>query len=197
MRVRRVFALCYGADVPSPARSAPRAPLAPSVRRILGVDPGTRVTGWGVVEVSGNRSRLVACGAVRTAGPSLAGRLREVHVALRDVASLHSPGVLAVERPFFGKNASSALAVGMARGTAFLVAAEAGIDVREYPPATVKRAVVGNGAASKEQVSRMVSLLLGLAKAPEPADATVALAVALADAHRAALRGIDASGESE
>jgi crossover junction endodeoxyribonuclease RuvC len=169
-------------------------PKSPVVRRILGVDPGTRVTGWGVVEVSGNRSRLVACGAVRTAAETLAGRLREVHVALRDVAAGHRPGVLAVERPFFGKNASSALTVGMARGTAFLVAAEAGIEVREYPPAVVKRAVVGNGGASKEQVARMVSLLLGLAAAPEPADATDALAVALADAHRAQLRSIAAPG---
>lgn len=162
---------------------------------MLGVDPGTRVAGWGVVEVTGNRTRLVACGAVRTKGPALADRLREVREALRDVVAAHGPTVLAVERPFFGKNASSALAVGMARGIAFLAAAEAGLEVREYPPATVKRAVVGNGNASKDQVARMVTLLLGLPSVPQPADATDALAVALADAHRAALRDATTDGD--
>jgi crossover junction endodeoxyribonuclease RuvC len=175
----------------------PRLPPPAPARRILGVDPGTRVAGWGVIEVTGNRARLVACGAVRTTAKDLPRRLLEVHGALRDVVAAHRPGVLAVERPFFGKNASSALAVGMARGTAFLVAAEAGLAVREYPPATVKRAVVGNGNASKEQVGRMVSLLLGLPSVPEPADATDALAVALADAHRAALRGLDGSDSAD
>lgn len=172
----------YSANVP-PARTAPA-----SVRRILGVDPGTRVAGWGVVELTGNRARLVACGAIRTRAADVAGRLREVHEGLRDVVAAHRPSVLAVERPFFGKNASSALAIGMARGAAFVVAAQHEVEVREYPPATVKRAVVGNGNASKDQVARMVALLLGLASAPEPTDATDALAVALADAHRGPLR---------
>lgn len=163
-------------------------PATPS-RRILGVDPGTRVAGWGVVEVTGNRSRLVACGVVKTKGTDMPQRLLQVRDGLRAVVAEHRPGVLAVERPFFGKNASSALAVGMARGVAFVVAAEAGLEVREYPPATVKSAVVGNGNASKEQVAKMVALILGLASVPEPADATDAVAVALADAHRAASRG--------
>lgn len=163
------------------------APVVPS-RRILGVDPGTRVAGWGVVEVTGNRSRLVACGVVKTKGTDMPGRLLQVRDGLRAVVAAHAPNVLVVERPFFGKNASSALAVGMARGVAFVVAAEAGIEVREYPPATVKSAVVGNGNASKEQVAKMVTLILGLAAVPEPADATDAVAVALADAHRAASR---------
>lgn len=173
--------MCYVPAVPA-------LPRPQAVRRILGVDPGTRVAGWGVVEVSGNQSRLVACGVVRTRGDDIPQRLLQVRDALREVVAAHRPDVLAVERPFFGKNASSALAVGMARGVALLAAAEAGLDVHEYPPATVKRAVVGNGNASKEQVGRMVSLLLGLATVPEPADATDALAVALADAHRAPLR---------
>ena len=158
------------------------------------MDPGTRIAGWGVVEISGNQTRLVACGAVRTKGPAIADRLREVSEGLRAVVQAHKPTVLAVERPFFGKNASSALAVGMARGIAFLTASEAGLEVREYPPATVKRAVVGNGNASKDQVARMVTLLLGLPSVPQPADATDALAVALADAHRAALRSAGAVG---
>lgn len=164
----------------------PAVPVA--TRRILGVDPGTRVAGWGVVEVSGNRSRLVACGAVRLAGDDVPRRLLALRDALRAVVDEHRPGVLVVERPFFGKNASSALAVGMARGAALLLAAECGLDVREYPPATVKGAVAGNGNASKEQVARMVTLLLGLPAPPGPPDATDALAVALADAHRAPLR---------
>ena len=146
------------------------------------------------MDVLGNRSVLVACGVVRAQGDDIPRRLLQVRDALREVVAAHRPDVLAVERPFFGKNATSALAVGMARGVALLAAAEAGLGVHEYPPATVKRAVVGNGNASKEQVGRMVSLLLGLTAVPEPADATDALAVALADAHRAPLR--DAAGRT-
>jgi crossover junction endodeoxyribonuclease RuvC len=164
----------------------------PPARRILGVDPGTRVTGWAVLEHAGNRSRLVACGAVATSKGSVASRLHEVHAALRDVVREHRPATLAVERQFFGKNAATAFVTGMARGAALVVAGEAGLDVHEYPPATVKKAVVGNGNASKAQVASMVRILLGLAALPEPEDVTDALAVALADAHRTGLRGIEA-----
>jgi crossover junction endodeoxyribonuclease RuvC len=161
------------------------------------VDPGTRVAGWGVVEVRGNATRLVACGVVRAKGDSMALRLVSVRDGLREVVAVHRPGVLAVERPFFGKNASSAMAVGMARGVALVTAGEAGLEIREYVPAVVKRAVAGNGNASKEQVGRMVALLLGLAAVPEPADATDALAVALADAHRAPLRAAVRDAEDD
>lgn len=165
---------------------------AAAPRRILGVDPGTRVAGWGVIERRGNASRLVACGAVRMSKGTVASRLAVLAAALRAVIAEHRPTVVVVERPFFGKNASSALAVGMARGVAFLAAAESGAAVREYPPATVKQAVTGNGAATKARVAQMVRILLGLAAAPEPADVTDALALAIADAHRGGLGAVGA-----
>ncbi len=155
-----------------------------AARRILGVDPGTRITGWGVVDHQGNGSRLVACGAVRTKSKDMPGRLREIHEALAAVAREHRPDALAVEKQYFGEDANAALVVGMARGMALLVAGECGLSVREYPPATVKKAVTGNGAATKARVATMVRVLLGLREAPEPEDITDALAVALADAHR-------------
>ncbi len=153
---------------------------------VLGIDPGTRVTGWGVVEVRGNRARVIAAGAITTRTGSVPERLHEIHEALRKVVAAHAPGAIAVERPFFGKNASSALVVGMARGVALLSAAEAGLGVHEYPPATVKKAVVGRGSASKAQVAAMVRVILGLAVTPTPSDVTDALAVALAHVHRSA-----------
>ncbi len=155
------------------------------VRRILGVDPGTRVAGWGVLECAGNVSKLLACGVVRTKGPSMEVRLREVRDGLADVMRTYTPAAVAIERPFFGKSASSALTVGMARGVALLVAADSGVQVYEYAPAVVKKAVVGNGNAAKEQVAAMVQVILGVRELGVAADATDALAVALAHAHRA------------
>jgi crossover junction endodeoxyribonuclease RuvC len=159
-------------------------PPAPPVRRILGVDPGTRVAGWALVEVAGNRSRLVACGVMRMRAEGMAGRLLEFGAALRTVIREQSPNAIAVETQFFGKGAPAAFAVGMSRGVALFVAAESDVAVHEYTPATVKKAVVGNGNASKEQVAAMVRVLLGLAETPKPADVTDAIAIALAHAHR-------------
>ncbi len=156
-------------------------------RRILGIDPGTRVAGWGVVELSGNASRLIEFGAIRTKGPELGARLMEVHRGLRAVIERLEPDAVAVERPFVGRNASTAMAIGMARAVALLVAAEHGVEVTEYPPAQVKRAVVGNGSAAKQQVAAMVRVILGLPQVPEPADAADALAVALTHVHRTRL----------
>lgn len=161
---------------------------SPPSRRVLGIDPGTRVTGWGVVETTGNRTRLVACGALRLVHGEIAGRLLELRDGLRRVVAEHGPAAVALERPFLGKNPNSALTVGMARGVAMLAASDAGLPVHEYTPAVVKKAVVGNGNASKHQVAQMVRVILGLAAAPEPPDATDALAIALAEAHRAGLR---------
>ena len=158
-------------------------PPTPS-RRVLGIDPGTRVAGWGVVEVRGSSARMVAAGAIRTRTTSVAERLVEIRDALQAVISEHAPDVVSVETPYFGKNATSALVVGMARGIALLTAADAGLPVHEYPPATVKKAVVGRGSASKAQVAAMVRVLLGLRDVPGPADVTDALAIALAHVHR-------------
>ena len=159
-------------------------PTPPPVRRILGVDPGTRVAGWGLVEAAGNRSRLVACGVMRMRAEGMAGRLHEFGDALRTVIREQGPTAIAVETQFFGKGAPAAFAVGMSRGVALFVAAESGVPIHEYTPATVKKAVVGNGNASKEQVAAMVRVLLGLRETPKPADVTDAIAIALAHAHR-------------
>ncbi len=171
---------------------------APQTRRILGIDPGTRVAGWGVIERRGNALHLVAHGTVRTRGPTMAQRLLEVHDGLRAAIAEHAPDALAVETPYVGKSPTAALAVGMARGIALLLAAANGLPIDEYPPAIVKKAVVGNGNASKEQVAEMVRVLLGLQEAPKPADVTDALAIALAHAHRsrfdAAVRAVPRSG---
>lgn len=163
------------------------APPPRPARRILGIDPGTRVAGWGVIEASGNRSKLVAHGALRLRTPEMPLRLKELFEGLCDVIRAQAPSAVAVETQFFGKSASAALAVGMARGVCLLAAATCGVPIHEYTPATVKKAVVGNGNASKEQVGAMVRILLGLAEAPKPTDVTDALAIALAHAHRGAL----------
>ena len=159
------------------------------MRRILGIDPGTRVAGWALVETSGNRSKLVACGVIRMRTESMPTRLKELADGLRDVVLAQTPMAIAVETQFFGKSASSALTVGMARGVALLVSADGGVPVHEYTPATVKKAVVGNGNASKEQVAAMVKVILGLAETPKPADVTDAIAIALAHAHRGGMTG--------
>lgn len=177
--MRSVAGRGYLAPVPAP-------PPRP-VRRILGIDPGTRVAGWGVIEVSGNRSKLVAHGVLRLRTHEMPSRLKELYDGLCEVIRAQSPAAVAVETQFFGKSASAALAVGMARGVSLLAAATCGLPIHEYTPATVKKAVVGNGNASKDQVGAMVRILLGLAEAPKPTDVTDALAIALAHAHRGAL----------
>lgn len=170
----------------SPAPAPPPRPLARAApRRILGIDPGTRVAGWGLVECAGNRSRLVACDVLRLRAGTMPARLRELGDLVRGVIRAQAPTAIAVETQFFGKSATAAFAVGMSRGVTLFVAEECGVPVHEYTPATVKKAVVGNGNASKEQVAAMVRVLLGLPKAPGPADVTDAIAIALAHAHRA------------
>jgi len=160
-------------------------PVAKPVFRVLGVDPGTRVAGWGVIDVRGSKASLVSAAAIRTRADSVPGRLAELHAALVAVVAKWKPACVAIETPFFGRNANSALVVGMARGIAVLTAAEAGLPVHEYPPATIKKAVVGRGGASKEQVAAMVRVILGLREVPKPADVTDALAIALTHIHRA------------
>ena len=142
------------------------------------------------MEASGSRSKLAAHGVIRMRTESMPTRLKELADGLRDVIRANSPTAIAVETQFFGKSASSALAVGMARGVALLVAADAAVPIHEYTPATVKKAVVGNGNAGTEQVAAMVRVILGLAEAPKPADVTDAIAIALTHAHRGAILGI-------
>jgi len=152
--------------------------------RIFGIDPGSQRTGFGCVETDGRRHRLVACGAiVATASESFPHKLARIHRELTAHLSACRPDCVAIENLFHANNARSALKLGHARGVAMLAAIEAGCEIVEYTPAEVKRAVVGYGRAEKQQVQQMVTLLLGLAKAPKPFDASDALAVAICHLH--------------
>ena len=151
--------------------------------RILGLDPGSRVCGYGVIEAVGGRLRYVECG-VLTAPESrpMEQRLGEIARGLREVIDELAPTVAAVEDVFLHQNARSALALAQARGMALAVFGMAGLRVASYPPALVKKAVSGSGGAGKEQIARMVQALIGLRSLPR-ADATDALAVAITHGH--------------
>jgi crossover junction endodeoxyribonuclease RuvC len=163
---------------------------AVGVTRTLGIDPGTAIMGYGVVESTGKGGvlRAVAYGALTTSSADpLAVRLRYLHSGLGGLFATYAPAALAVESLFFNLNVRTALAVGHARGVALLAAAEAGVEVFEYSPQQVKGAVVGYGKASKEQVQAMIKTLLALEAIPRPDDAADALAVAICHVHSAAL----------
>ena len=158
--------------------------------RVLGIDPGSRRTGWGVVELEGTRLKPIAAGTIAVpAKLALHVRLRRIHHELGELIVAHAPGEVAVEEIFFAKYANAALKLGHARGVALLAAAQADLDVHEYPPAIVKRTVVGRGAADKNQVGRLVSALLGL-KEPPDEDAADALAVAITHIQASRSRGV-------
>ncbi len=153
------------------------------VMRLLGLDPGLRVTGWGVVDVTGNRYRFVAAGVVRSdGGRGLAERLLQLHDGLAAVVTQYRPAEAAVEETFMNTNAASALKLGQARGIALLVPAVAGVPVSEYAANLIKKSVVGFGHAGKGQIQAMIATLLPGA-GPQSPDAADALAVALCHAH--------------
>ncbi len=146
---------------------------------VLGIDPGTAAFGYGIVERDGGALRAVDHGCLTTSPErSLGERLLAIAGLLDDLIARHAPDVLAVERLFFSRNAQTAFAVGQARGVVLLAAARHGVAVREATPNAVKMAVAGYGAADKEQVARMVALVLGMAAPPTPNDAADALAIA-------------------
>ena len=146
------------------------------------MDPGSRHTGWGVVEVSGSEVSLVACGVISTAKESVfSDRLVRIHAELVQIVEDYAPIGAAVESVFMARNAQSALKLGHARGAALLALAQGGIAVEEYAPRQVKQAVTGNGGADKAQVARMVEMLLG-PTGTVSRDATDALAIALCHA---------------
>jgi crossover junction endodeoxyribonuclease RuvC len=156
--------------------------------RLLGLDPGLQRTGWGVIEVHGNGLRLLAAGVVVTAaGDDLAARLDALYRGLNAVVRQHRPAAAAVEETVVNRNAGSSLKLGHARGVVLLAAAHAGLAVSEYASKTVKRTVVGTGAADKRQVAMMVRTLLPASGALS-ADAADALAVAICHAHHQASR---------
>ena len=151
----------------------------------MGIDPGTRVVGYGVVDLIGSQMRPVAHGVIRADMTQDYGvRLRSIHDGLAQVIARHRPDQVAIEEAFYGKNAASALRMGEGRGVAILAAALHGCPLFQYTPAEVKKAVAGNGRAHKEQIQEMVRLLLGLPEIPEPEDAADALAVAICHCNR-------------
>ena len=153
--------------------------------RVFGIDPGSQRTGYGCVDSDGRRHRLVLCGAIRAGvGATFPDQLSIIFRSLTTLLTEHRPECVVIENVFHSVNARSALKLGHARGVAMLAAVESGMDVFEYTPAEVKRAVVGYGRAEKPQVGQMVKLLLGLDKVPTPHDAADALAVAICHLHR-------------
>lgn len=153
--------------------------------RILGIDPGSRVTGYGIIDSDGNRHALVSQGVVRTSSTgSFPERLRVIHRGILEVVDDFRPDQMVVESLFYATNVKSALKLGHVRGVAMLAGVERGLPVHEYTPLEVKQAVVGFGRADKHQVQKMVAVLLALDAAPEPHDAADALAIALCHAHQ-------------
>lgn len=151
---------------------------------IFGIDPGSERTGYGCIDSDGRRHRLVACGSLsappRTPFPA---RLQTIHEGLVALLSEYRPSCVAIENIFHAKNVRSALSLGHARGVALLAASASGVPVVEYTPAEIKRAVVGFGRAEKQQVGKMVKLLLALDAVPTPHDAADALAIAICHVH--------------
>src|SRR5688500_15330586 len=150
--------------------------------RVLGVDPGAQITGYGIIDSDGRSSRLVAFGSIRLVGAALPDRLGKILHELKALIDMHAPNQVAIEEVFVARNARSALVLGHARGAALCAAGQAGLPVSEYATRAVKLAVVGYGAADKRQVQHMVSRLLGI-RASLGADAADALAIALCHAH--------------
>lgn len=150
--------------------------------RILGIDPGSRVTGFGVIESDGRHSRHVASGTIRTGSGEFPVRLGEIFRGISEVIEQHAPTQVAIEQVFMAKNASSALKLGQARGVAIAAAVTRDLPVFEYAPRAVKQALVGAGGADKEQVQHMIRVLLSLS-GKMGLDESDALAIALCHAH--------------
>ena len=155
------------------------------MRTVIGIDPGLAATGWGVVRFDGSRFIHVEHGVVTTdPGTPLSHRLLKIHAEIRKVLSTHHPSEAGVEDLFFSKNATSAMQVAQARGVVMLALAQSRIEVGTYSPQQVKQAVIGRGKAAKDQVQRLVGIVLGLEELPGPDHAADALAVAICHANR-------------
>lgn len=148
--------------------------------RVLGIDPGYALMGWGVVEENGGRMRLVNYGCVETrAGEPMQHRLRTLQLGVRDLVEMYQPDDVAFEELFFARNVTTALMVGAARGAAIISATEYTENLYEYTPMQIKQAVTGYGKADKKQVQQMVKLLLNMKEIPRPDDAADAIACAI------------------
>ena len=148
---------------------------------VLGIDPGTAVTGYGVVK--GDRSlppKLIECGVIRTRPrDTLPQRLKEIHGGVIELIERHRPDAMSIEDVFYARNVRTTIVLGHARGVILLAGEESGVEIFEYPPAEIKKAIVGTGGATKQQVAFMVARLLRLKTAPEPSDAADGVAAAL------------------
>ena len=148
--------------------------------RILGIDPGYGITGFGLIEADRGSSRLLQCGAITTpAGMDFSARLEIIYEDMRRLLELAKPDAVAIEELFFGQNVTTGIGVAQARGVVLLAIRQAGLEVTSYKPMQVKQAVVGYGNATKHQVQDMTKRLLGLAAMPKPDDAADAIAIAL------------------
>jgi crossover junction endodeoxyribonuclease RuvC len=167
--------------VAAPSQHVPLTNVAGSVR-ILGIDPGSQITGFGVVDIAGNRTTAVEWGSIRTGGEH-SERLRSIFTALGQIVREYRPAEVAIERVFLSRNADSALKLGQARAAAICATFEANVPIYEYSARHIKKAVVGTGGAEKEQVQRMVQMILGVREAIA-ADAADALAAAICHANQ-------------
>ena len=151
--------------------------------KILGIDPGSRAAGYGIVDFSAGRCSFICCGVIRVdTGQSFPARLLEIHQGISEVIEKHQPDLAAIEEVFMAKNPSSALKLGHARGVLILAAMQKGLSLGEYSPRQIKQAVAGYGNADKAQIQHMVKAILSLAKSPSH-DAADALAVAICHAN--------------
>ncbi|MEJ2732296.1 MAG: crossover junction endodeoxyribonuclease RuvC [Anaerolineae bacterium] len=158
---------------------------------VLGIDPGTAITGYGLVHEQDDGLSLVECGVVTTpSSQPLPERLQMIYRGLSDVVRRFEPEEAAVEELFFSRNVRTALSVGQARGVALLALADAGLPIYEYKPLEVKQAVAGYGGADKRQVQEMVRMLLNLERVPQPDDAADAVAVAVCHIHSARMAAL-------
>ena len=157
--------------------------------RILGIDPGYAILGYGIIEMRGNRFKVIDYGAVTTeAGMEMPDRLKVLYNSLMELIGRFEPEVASVEELFFNTNAKTAILVGQARGVALLACSNSGLEIAEYTPLQIKQALVGNGRAEKKQVQFMVKTILNLNEAPKPDDTADALAAAICHGHSAGAR---------
>ena len=151
--------------------------------RILGIDPGYGITGFGVIEVERNRFQLLRCGAITTpAGMDFSARLEIIYNDMTELLRVAKPDCVAIEELFFGQNVTTGIGVAQSRGVILLAVRQAGLEISQYKPMQVKQAVVGYGNATKHQVMDMTKRILGLAQLPKPDDAADAIAIALCHA---------------
>ena len=151
--------------------------------RILGIDPGYGITGFGVIEAVRGRTTLINCGAITTpAGMDFSARLEIIYEDMKKLLEVAKPDAVAIEELFFGQNVTTGIGVAQARGVVLLAIRQAGVEVSQYKPAQVKQSVVGYGNATKHQVQDMTRRLLGLSQMPKPDDAADAIAIALCHA---------------